>query len=364
MTLDILLATGGTGGHIYPAVAVAQEATNRGYLVAFIGQAGGMEATLVPNEGFTFYGVSAGKWDRQRPRPSQAVRAGKGWLEALLTVAKLRPRLVIGFGGFASFPGLAAARLLGIPYVLHEGNAYPGKVIRWFAKEAKFIALSHASAKQYLKRARRLEEVGFPIREVRIERARARRALGLPQEGVVTLVMGGSQGSKLLNEQVPKAFAQLTRPTIVLHSTGPRWLEQVQAAHPGLQGYFTVGFVDATLAWSAADLAITRAGIGTLAEAAFHGVPTIMVPLASAAENHQLHNARAVAADGAGWVVEEGQLETLATVWQQALDDRVRLAATEAARRRSPAGAARAFVDLIEPLLPPRSAQRPLQESL
>jgi UDP-N-acetylglucosamine--N-acetylmuramyl-(pentapeptide) pyrophosphoryl-undecaprenol N-acetylglucosamine transferase len=361
---DILLATGGTGGHIYPAVAIAQEATNRGYLVSFIGQKGGMEETLVPKEGFSFHGVSAGKWDRERPRPSQAFKASKGLIEAVVTVARLNPSLTVGFGGFASFPGLAASRLLGIPYVLHEGNAYPGKVIRWFAKGAKFVGLSHESAKSYLKQARRFELVGFPIREARVDKARARRALGLPQDGVVTLVMGGSQGSQLLNTCVPEAFSQLSSPPIVLHSTGQRWLETVQAAHPGLQRYYTVGFVDATLAWSAADLAITRAGIGTLAEAAFHGVPTIMVPLSTAAENHQLHNARAVAAAGAGWVVEETQLDTLAAVWQKALGDEVRSSATAAAKRLSPAGAARAFVDLIEPLLPPRLARGALQESL
>lgn len=364
-TPDILLATGGTGGHIYPAVAIAQEATNRGYLVSFMGQKGGMEETLIPKEGFSFHGVSAGKWDREHPRPSQAFRASKGMMEAVITVAKLNPSLTIGFGGFASFPGLAASRLLGIPYVLHEGNAYPGKVIRWFAKGAKFVGLSHESAKSYLRQVRRFEAVGFPIREVRVERARARRALGLPQESVVTLVMGGSQGSQILNTHVPQAFLKLEQSTVVLHSTGARWLEAVQAAQPSRPDYFTVGFVDATLAWPAADLAITRAGIGTLAEAAFYGVPTIMVPLSSAAENHQLHNARAVAAAGAGWVVEETNIEDLEAVWQKALTDEVRLHATAQARQLSPAGAARAFVDLIEPLLPPHAARgQAFQESL
>ena len=355
--MRLLFATGGTGGHIYPALAIAKAAQVRGYEVAFIGQAEGMEAQVIPQAGFTFYGVGAGKWDRQRPNPLQGVRAANGLVQAVRTVRRVNPALVVGFGGFASFPGIAAARLTGTPYLLHEGNAYPGRVTHLFAGGAKVVAVSHEAARARLKRARQVEVTGFPVREVRVENLEARRRLGLPTEGVLTFVMGGSQGSKVLNETVPKVFEEVGG-TIVLHSTGRRWLEVVRGGTAQLEGYYTEGFVDASLAWSAADLAITRAGFGTLAEAAFHGVPTLMVPLPTAAENHQLHNARAFAAAGAGWVVEERELENLAEVWMHALTEEVRRQASTTALALSPVGAATTFVDLIDKMLPQTKAAR------
>ena len=353
-----VMATGGTGGHIYPALAVAREAAARGLEVAFLGQAEGLEARLVPQEGFAFVGVAAGKWDRARPDARQALRAGLGLAQALRALRRLEPAIVVGFGGFASFPGLAAARLLRLPYALHEGNAYPGRVTRLFAKGARLVALSHEAARAHLPGAQRLELTGFPVRESRLPKAEARARLGLPVEGVLTLVMGGSQGSAALNRAVPRAFAALDDKPLVLHSTGPRWLEEVRA-QLGDPRYHASGFVDAGLAWSAADLAITRAGVSTLAEAAFHGVPCLMVPLPSSAEDHQRHNARAAAAAGAGWVVEEGELARLAAAWQRALEPEVRGQASASARRLSPAGAAGALVDLLEreligPSLAPR----------
>ena len=355
--MRLLFATGGTGGHIYPALAIAKAAQARSVEVAFIGQENGMEARIIPEAGFTFHPVSAGKWDRQRPDPRQGLRAAGGLVQAVRTVRRLRPALVVGFGGFASFPGVAAARLTGTPYLLHEGNAYPGRVTHLLKGGARAVAVSHAAARDRLQQARRVEVTGFPVREVRVEKSEARKRLGLPEEGVLTFVMGGSQGSKILNETVPKVFEKMSG-TTVLHSTGRRWLDAVRASTNRLEHYYTEGFVDATLAWSAADLAITRAGISTLSEAAFHGVPTLMVPLPTAAENHQLHNARAFAASGAGWVVEERDLGNLAEVWTRALNEEVRRKASAAALALSPAGAASAFVDLIDTVLPPEPSTR------
>lgn len=366
----MLLATGGTGGHIYPAVAVAGELTARGYEVVFVGQRGGLEARLVPAEGGTFYGVRAGKWHRGRPDPRQALRAALGLTDAAALLRTLRPALVVGFGGFASFPALAAARLLGVPYALHEQNAYPGKVTRWFAGGARFLAAAQAEVATHLPGSAGLLEVtGVPVREARVPKTEARRRLGLPETGVLTLVMGGSQGSLRLNEAVPAAFSAL--PTArrqhlrVLHSSGPAHLEATRPRAAGLDGYRVDAYVESVLAWSAADLGISRGGNGTLAEAAFHGVPLIIVPLPSAAENHQLHNARAVQAAGAGAVVEERELNTLAKVWARLLEPSVYGAMALKARARSPEGAARALAGLIERTLLTRPGTKAtMQETL
>ncbi|CAN5771819.1 undecaprenyldiphospho-muramoylpentapeptide beta-N-acetylglucosaminyltransferase [soil metagenome] len=347
----VLFATGGTGGHIYPALSVAKEAQVRGYQPIFLGGADSMEARVIPEAGFEFHGVATGKWDRSRPDPRQGFKAVKGLAQAVQWVRRLEPAVVIGFGGFASFPGLAAARILGVPYVLHEGNAYPGKVTRWLAGGAAAVAVSQQAAAAHLPQANKIVVTGFPVREERVDKAEARARLNLPATGPLTFVMGGSQGSVVLNEAVPAAFGELAAPGFVLHSVGRRWETQVEERTRDLETYHTTGFVDATLAWSAADLAITRAGISTLSEAAFHGVPVIMVPLPSSAENHQLHNAQSVAAAGAGWVVEEKNLAELRATWQHALEPEVLEQASRAPRVLSPRVAAGALVDLLDTVL-------------
>ncbi len=348
-----MLATGGTGGHIYPALAVAEVLAARGFEPVFIGQKAGLEAQLVPAAGLPFYGVRAGKWHRGRPDPRQAVQAALGLRDAVTLLRQLRPALVVGFGGFASFPALAAARTLGVPYALHEQNAFPGKVTRWFAGGARFVAAAAGEVNAHLPVT--AEIVGLPIRETRVPKREARRRLGLPEGGVVTLVMGGSQGSLTLNRAVPKAFAELSTELstvakddlYVLHSSGPAHLGATQA-HAARSNYRVDAYVESVLAWSAADLGVTRSGNGTLAEAAFYGVPLVMVPLPSAAENHQLRNAEAVAAAGAGVVVEETELKTLARAWEGLLEPATRDKMSAQARLRSPAGAAERLAELVE----------------
>ena len=349
----VVFATGGTGGHIYPAVATAHELTRQGVDTVFVGQKEGLEARAVPAEGLPFYGVRAGKWHRGRPDPRQAVRAALGLGDAVTLLRRLRPDLVLGFGGFASFPALAAARTLGIPYALHEQNVFPGKVVRWFAGGARFIAVAGAETSVHLglNLHEKVVPVGLPVREVRLDKAEARRRLGLPETGTLTLVMGGSQGSVVLNRAVPKAFAALPEALKtglqVLHSSGPANLETTRQEAKSLPNYRVDAYLEGVLAWSAADLGVTRSGNGTLAEAAFHGVPLVMVPLPSAAENHQLYNAEAVQRAGAGLVVEERSLVTLAQAWTKLLDQRKREEMSAQAKLRSPEGAAARLAGLV-----------------
>ena len=351
--VDLLFATGGSGGHIYPALAVARAARAHGLQVAFLGQAGGMEARLVPEAGHPFLGVAAGKWDRQRPDPRQAFRAAGGLLRAVRAVRAARPRLVVGFGGFASFPGCAAALLTGTPLALHEGNAFPSRVNRWFAPRARIVVLAQEPAGQHLN-ARAQAVAPFPVREAHLERADARRALGLDPDAVVTLVMGGSQGSLTLNHAVPDAYRALRRPGLqVLHSSGRRWFDTLRGSVADLPEYHVHPYLDAAQAFTAADLAITRAGVGTLSEAAFHGTPLVMVPLPSAAEDHQRHNAEAVEAAGAGITVPETELGDLPGAWRALLDPTRRATAAAAALGRSPAGAAERILGLLLPYLAP-----------
>ncbi|MXV20949.1 undecaprenyldiphospho-muramoylpentapeptide beta-N-acetylglucosaminyltransferase [Deinococcus xianganensis] len=369
----VVMATGGTGGHIYPAVATARELSRRGHEVLLLGQRGGMEERVAREQGLPFEGVDAGKLARSgqgRPDPRELLRAGQGVLQARSLLARLKPGVVVGYGGFASLPGVLAAQSLGVPTVLHEQNARLGLTQRLAVRKARAVGTAYERVIGL--DAKLATMVGMPVREERLPRAEALARLGL-QEGPLTIfVMGGSQGSLFLNQTVPDVLRHVFGPegllpppapgvvdldftgagrggVQVLHSTGPRWLSDVAPGVRDLEWYEAAGFVDAVAAWSVADLAITRAGTSTLAEAAFHGVPLIMVPLPESAENHQFHNAQAVQAAGAGVVVEQRNAsEALGRAVLECAAAGTRASMREAALGRAQTGAAGRFADLIE----------------
>jgi UDP-N-acetylglucosamine--N-acetylmuramyl-(pentapeptide) pyrophosphoryl-undecaprenol N-acetylglucosamine transferase len=406
------MATGGTGGHIYPAVATARALIARGHSALILGQRGGMEERVAAEQGLPFEGVDAGKLARSgqgRPDPRELLKAGQGVSQARAVLGRLNPGAVVGYGGFASLPGVLAAQSLGLPTVLHEQNARLGLTQRLAVYRARAVGTAYERviglppAKATM--------VGMPTRETRMSRADALVQLGLQDGPLTLLVMGGSQGSLALNNAVPDTLrhvlgeegllgagagggipqmstpvstatrtelrpgAGLTQinfdftdphftgshfaagdfggtesPAVqVLHSTGPRWLGEVAPRVQDLGWYHPTGYVDAVAAWSVADLAITRAGTGTLAEAAFHGVPLIMIPLPESAENHQYHNAAAVQAAGAGRMVEQHRVgEALGAAVLECAASGTRTAMQAAALSRSPVGAADRFADLIE----------------
>lgn len=385
------MATGGTGGHIYPAVATARELTSRGHETLLLGQRGGMEERVAAEQGLSFEGVDAGKLARSgqgRPDPREIIKALRGVLEARQLLQARRPGAVVGFGGFASLPGVLAAQSLGIATVLHEQNARLGLTQRVAVGRARAVGTAYEEVLGLP--AAKATLVGMPVREDRQGRAEALRRLGLQVGPLTVLVMGGSQGSLFLNNSVPDTLRNIlgnegllggdpaqssaprrapatidldfTRPggaaqtgasVQVLHATGPRWLSEVAPRVRDLEWYHPVGYVDAVAAWAAADLAITRAGTGTLAEAAFHGVPLIMVPLPESSENHQYHNAMSVQRAGAGVLVEQKNVqEALGAAVLECAEPARRAALRAAALGRAQPGAAARFADLIERHLP------------
>ena len=307
----VLLATGGTGGHIFPAVALARALEPLGLTCGILGGSGGMEERIAAQENLEFFGVRTGKLDRSSPDPRAVLRALAGFADAAGIVSRICPVVVIGFGGFASFPGSAAAILRNVPLVLHEANARPGLVTKLLAGFSRRVALADEAASRELP-SNKSVWVGMPVREVRVPRVEALSELGLELDKPLVLVMGGSQGSLKLNHLLPGILerALLGKNVQVLHQTGRGRLEEVAPRVAHLPWYHTAEFVDGPTAWSAASAGITRAGYSTIADAAFHGVPLVMVPLPSASEDHQTKNARSVEARGAGLVVPQAQLES------------------------------------------------------
>ncbi|RIH90761.1 UDP-N-acetylglucosamine--N-acetylmuramyl-(pentapeptide) pyrophosphoryl-undecaprenol N-acetylglucosamine transferase [Calidithermus terrae] len=339
----ILVTGGGTGGHFYPGLAAAQALRAMGHEVAYVGAEGGLEARLLPQGDLPYHLIPAGKLSRDLLRPAEGGKVVRGLMAARGLLRRLRPRAVLSTVGYAGFPLAFAAEWAGVPVVIHEQNARLGLAARWLAARAQRIGLSVPVAlnPQLSPRSR---VVGYPVREVRHPKAEAKQALGLDPARPLLLVMGGSQGSLELNRELPQRLEPFLGEYQVLHQCGVRWEAQMQAEHGKTPGYAVRGFVDGPLAWSAADLAITRAGAGTLAEAAFHGVPGLLVPLPRDLDGGaQWANAGFYAERGAsvildGWERFQAKLEQLIT---QAP------AMKNALAPLSPAGAARRLAELV-----------------
>jgi UDP-N-acetylglucosamine--N-acetylmuramyl-(pentapeptide) pyrophosphoryl-undecaprenol N-acetylglucosamine transferase len=303
----IAISGGGTGGHLYPGLAVAEQFRQRQHECLYLGSARGLEAEVVPREGYPFLcvpsrGVTGG--------PLQKVLAllslGAGSLKALVRLASWKPDLVVGTGGFVCVPAVVAARILGIPVVLLEQNAVPGKATHLLSRFACAVCLSFEETARYFP-GRRTVWTGNPLRDsiVLCEKAEARRTLGLPPERPTLLVAGASQGAASINEAVMAALpAWKDRPWNIVHLTGRNHLARVLARVEGLLGgesvlhYQAYGFrKDMETLYSAADLVVSRAGATTIAEMTCLGLPAILVPYPYAG-GHQKENARVVVGCG------------------------------------------------------------------
>ena len=342
--MRVAVTGGGSGGHLFPALAVGEELARRGHEVFFVG-GDGLEARVVPGR-LPFYPIATGKLDRGRPRPGELLRAGKGLLQGLALAGRLRPRVVFATGGYASLPFALAASLRGSRLFIHEQNAQLGLANRILAERAQEVLLA-VPADLPLRVAVKSRVVGMPVREERYPAAEARRRLGLDPDLPTLLVLGGSQGARALNQRLPRLLEPFLDRLQVLHQTGERWLEETASlvSHPR---YHLAGFLDAALAWSAADLAVTRAGAMTLAEIAFHRVPAILVPYPYSAGGHQRRNAGLYASRGAALMVEEEELDSLPEKLAALLDPKTREGMRRALVEFDPKGSTRRIADLLE----------------
>lgn len=309
MTRVALIMAGGTGGHVFPALAVARVLRERGLTPVWLGTERGMESKLVPQhhiemEFITVAGVRGKGLKTALLAPLHLMRAV---MQAMLIVRKRKPVVVFGAGGFASGPGGIAAWLMRTPLVIHEQNAIAGMTNRWLARVATrvFEAFPHSFASKAIC-------VGNPVR--REIAAVAAPAIRFAQrEGVMrVLVIGGSLGAQGLNALVPAALALLPvneRPHIV-HQAGERNLAAAQAAYTQakVEGEVRAFIDDMAAMYGWADLIICRAGALTVSELAAVGVAALLVPFPSAVDDHQTHNAKFLVNAGAAILIQERDL--------------------------------------------------------
>lgn len=303
----VLITAGGTGGHVFPALAVAQLMREQGWRVSWLGTADRMEAEVVPAAGFDFTGVA-----------QQGVRGRgmKGWLIApfrlVRAVYKMRrflaeknPDLVLGFGGYTAGPAGIAAWTKGKPLVIHEQNAVAGLTNKLLARFASKVLVGFAAAQQQLPTS---YHVGNPVRSDIT--ALAEMPVTTPTAPFKLLVVGGSLGAEHLNQVVPAAVAKLTPLAVdIWHQTGRGKQAEVIAAYGNQAGVRVTEFIeDMAQAYAQADLIVCRAGALTCSEIACVGRASILVPYPYAVDNHQLQNANALAAVGAATVIEQHDL--------------------------------------------------------
>jgi UDP-N-acetylglucosamine--N-acetylmuramyl-(pentapeptide) pyrophosphoryl-undecaprenol N-acetylglucosamine transferase len=326
----IILAAGGTGGHLYPALALAARLEERGHPVHFVTSARGLGADLVRRQGYPVTTVRARGLSGGLPGLLKALlETGLGLLQSLVLLARRRPALVVGTGGYGSAPVVAAAALLGIPTMILEQNAFPGKTTFFLARLARKVCLSFPESASLLPGAR-TEVTGNPIRPEILSRSRqeARQSLGIPEDRFCLLVSGASQGAASLNEAVLSSLPAWEKyPWTILHLTGPSHYGEVRVRVEGLArgalDYRPVAYMDdMASAYAAADLVVSRAGATTLAEITARGLPAVLVPYPHAAEAHQDKNAQALARAGGAVVLADSEVRTrlAATVAELAFD--------------------------------------------
>jgi UDP-N-acetylglucosamine--N-acetylmuramyl-(pentapeptide) pyrophosphoryl-undecaprenol N-acetylglucosamine transferase len=319
--LRLIVSGGGTGGHIYPALAIAQAARAAGDEVCYVGAAGGMESRIVPRSGIDFCGIDiAGLNQRSKVRKIRALLGLPRALgQAKAIIRRFRPEVIIGTGGYASFPVVWAGSFRACRTYIHESNAFPGWANRCLARRVEAVFLTFPEAGPRLK-ARRLVTTGLPVRAdlSALSREAARQQLGLAPERFTLLIFGGSQGAASLNRAAGELAAAVfpagaeNQAEQWIWITGPahyealaeRWREQTAAGQIQLYPYLH----EMGLALSAADLAVCRAGASSLSELCALGLPAILVPYPHAADDHQTYNARALQAKGAALMLADTDL--------------------------------------------------------
>lgn len=357
----IALAAGGTGGHVFPASALAAEMTQRGWQVVFItdrrgGAVGGMED--VPTYRVRAGGV-AGKsiLGRLRSIPELII----GTFQARGILKRLSPDVVVGFGGYASVPTMMAATRSGYRTAIHEQNAVLGRANRLFARKVDRIAMSYAVCRSIPAEAEsNIVQTGMPVRS-EIAAVRDEPYPTLEDGNAINLlIIGGSQGARVLSDVVPAAIARLpeeirTRLRVV-QQCREEDLERVQEAYKGMNISATVSrfFDDMPQRLVSSHLVITRSGASSVAEVLAVGRPSILVPYPYAVDDHQSANAHAVAEVGAGWMMDQSifTVENLSSRLSELLSGTALLRAAECARRTGFPDAASRLADMVEALAP------------
>lgn len=313
--MNVVFAGGGTGGHLFPGLALAEELRRRDPAGSVLFLCTERDAAFPPlaRSGFE---VAVLPSRNRGPLPLRLLAMAPAFARAFRILRRRRPHIVVGLGGYGSVPPVLCARLLRVPCILLEQNVIPGRSNRFLAHVAQEVASQWEEARRHFPRRRIVRFTGNPVRASvrRTDRVGAAAELGLDPAAPTLLAMGGSQGATPLNDLLLAALPALDRaePRIqVVHLTGPNDADRARAAYRATSlPHAVFDFLeDMALAYSAADLAFCRAGGTSLAELTARGIPTLLVPLPHATDNHQHFNASALECRGAAILLEQRSLD-------------------------------------------------------
>lgn len=362
--MRFVVTGGGTGGHIYPALAIAGGLRERfpGCAIMYIGTGRGLEADIVPKAGLEFHTVRAVGLRRSLSLHNLKVpwEALAGYCEARRLIRDFAPRAVVGTGGYVCGPVVLAAARMKIPALIHEQNAFPGITNRILSRVVDRVAVTFEDSIKYFPRRAAVRLTGLPVRAeiLAADRNRAREKYGVRENDLLVLSFGGSQGARNLNLAVAEAFGSLAGlPGLQwLHVTGrgqhAEFMDMLKSRGVDSAKFdnitVTSYLYDMPRAMAAADLVVSRAGAATLAEITVRGLPALLVPFPYATGNHQEHNARALVVAGAAEMVRDADFSgrVLLEKVDNLLADRNRLAQMAAASRRL--GKPRALDDIVD----------------
>lgn len=311
----ILVSGGGTGGHIFPALSIANALKRRlDAEIMFVGAENRMEMEKVPAAGYPIKGLPVAGFDRKRLWRNFSVIAKllKSMTMASKIVKEFRPDIAIGVGGYCSGPTLKAAQKAGVPTLLQEQNSYAGVTNKLLAEKADKICVAYEGMERFFP-AEKIVMTGNPVRKDLTEKSRdtkkARESFGLNPERPTLLVVGGSLGALTLNESMEKGLSRLTESGVqVIWQTGKNFGDRGLIAAKGLTGVVVTKFItDMASAYAAADLVVSRAGAGSISELELLGKPCILVPSPNVAEDHQTKNALALVDKEAAELVTDAE---------------------------------------------------------
>lgn len=319
--MRVIMTGGGTGGHIYPAVAIADKIKEKhpDAEILFVGTTRGLEKDLVPRNGYPIEFITVSGFNRKNLLKNfKTVKdLAKGNMEAKAIIKKFKPDIVIGTGGYVCGPVVRAAAKMGIPSYIHEQNAFPGMTNKLLEKHVKKVFIAFEAATEYFKCKDKLVVTGNPVRKTFFEadRKAAREKLGIPQDAFMVMSFGGSQGAKKINDTmfpVMEAFNG-KEGTYLVYGTGKYYykstLEKVSAKNIELKDNVQIKeYIDNMDQYiAAADLIVSRAGALAVSEITVCGRASVLVPSPNVTGNHQYYNAKAVADVGGAILVVEDE---------------------------------------------------------
>lgn len=311
-----IFAGGGTGGHLYPALAVAQQIKQMKpeAEILFVGAKGKIESRVVPEYGFNFKPIWVSGFSRKLTLNNLLfpIKLLVSMIQSLIINIGFKPRVAVGSGAYVSGPVIWAASVMGSKIILLEQNSYPGVTNRLLEKKANEIHITFEESKKFFKQKEKLLLTGNPIRiNLKIEnKTEALKMFDLDDSKKTLLIIGGSGGAKMLNSAVANSINELTNKGIqIIWQTGHAYFEEYKSLESN--SVKVMAFVnDMSAAYSACDLLIARAGATTIAEVSYLGLPVIFVPSTNVAANHQYKNAKAIVDENAAVMIEDKNLES------------------------------------------------------